>query len=63
MKQKKQKTLLEDLVGKLMANDPNLEATIKGDTITLVYKANNRIEKASTKIEYVELNRLMELLS
>ena len=63
MKQKKQTTLLEDLVGKLMANDPNLEATIKGDTITLVYKANNRIEKASTKIEYVELNRLMELLS
>lgn len=60
---KKQTTLLEDLVGKLMANDPNLEATIKGDTITLVYKANNRIEKASTKIEYVELNRLMELLS
>ena len=52
---KKQTTLLEDLVGKLMANDPNLEATIKGDTITLVYKANNRIEKASTKIEYVEL--------
>ena len=63
MKQKKQKTLLEDLVGKLMANDPNLKATIKGDIITLVYKANNHIEKASTKLEYVELNRLRELLS